>query len=209
MVWCAVWIPSFGPWCHFPRSPGVLSAASSWLRLSSGTALTKGTLPHPRLPVFLRDNCHLMSGQKWNKAQHPCLNMAIPAPDLLVGSSETPVATPSHTTSPSAQSSSPHSLTAWLSRTLTNEPSPCRLMFLNLFLRELSLRLTYIAYGLHSTFCSRWARERGGAKGDYAVMAPGRSLGGSLFINSQSKFAQKGSLKPVSFLLSTIFMGCE
>lgn len=111
MVWCAIWIPPFGPWCHFPRSPGVLSAASSWLRLSSGTALTKGNLPHPRLPVFLRDNCHLMSGQKWYKAQHPCLNMAVPAPDLPVGSSETPVATPSHTTSPSAQSSSPNSLT--------------------------------------------------------------------------------------------------
>lgn len=200
MVWCAIWIPPFGPWCHFPQSPGMLSAASSWLRLSSGTALTKGTLPHPRFPVFLGDNWHLMSGQKWYIVQHPCLNMAIPSPGLLVGSSETLVATTTHSTSPSA---------LWLSGTLTHEPSPWKLMFLNLFLRELNLRLTYISYSLHSPFCSGWAIERGVAKGDHTVMAPDRSLGGSLFTNSQSKFAQKGSLNPVSFLLSTISMGCE
>lgn len=180
MVWCAIWIPPFGPWCHFPRSPGVLSAASSWLRLSQ-------ELPWPRKLASPKVTC-LPQGQLpsnvWTEViQSPASlpQYGRPAPDLPVGSSETPVATPSHTTSLLPNPPPPTPLRAWLSRTLTNEPSPCKLIFLTLFLRELSLRLTYISYGLHSTFCSRWAIERGGAKDDYTVMAPGRSLGGSLY----------------------------
>lgn len=79
----------------------------------------------------------------------------------------------------------------------SQELSPMSPLHANWYLTPLSQRtasrLTYISYGLHSTFCSRWAIERGGAKDDYTVMAPGRSLGGSLFINSKQVCSERVS----------------
>ena len=61
---CCLYHPDFS---INPQPPGpwllaVLSAGSSWLRVSSGVTLAQRRLPCPRLPAFLRDNPHLMPG---------------------------------------------------------------------------------------------------------------------------------------------------